>query len=1197
MKIQSLFERNIGRNINGVVKADQLDDSSVWQELDEFVVTTELDKHLRTFFSTYGEAISKMSEPDVAGKIGVWVSGFFGSGKSHFIKVLSYLLRNNTHAYDGQSRQAVEFFESKIKDAMLFGDIKRAVASNTDVILFNIDSKADQRQGREAILAVFLKVLNEMQGYSGDHPHLAHLERYLEGKGKYEQFKQAFHAASGNPWEDERDAYQFNRDEVAKALSETLNMSLESAEKWVDGDESSFALTIENFCKWVKAYLDKKGPEHRIIFLVDEIGQFIGSDSHLMLSLQTITEELGTVCKGRAWVVVTSQEDIDAVLGEMPKTKANDFSKIQGRFKTRLSLSSTNVDEVIQSRLLAKNFTAKDELTALFQTKGDVLKNQLTFTNCGMTLKPYKDAADFVKNYPFAPYQFQLVQKIFEAIRRAGATGMHLARGERSLLDAFQSAAVSIANRDVGVLVPLYLFYPSIENFLDTAVKLTIEQAATNPSLEQPFDNQLLRVLFLIRYVEEMKANVDNLVTLCLVEVDGDRLALRRKIEESLQRLEKETLISRNGDLYSFLTNEERDINREIKDVNIPDGDDSKLVGELIFDDILKGQRKFRYSVNKMDFAFNRFCDDYATGTRTDGALQVALITPLNDEYELYDNSQCVLDSAGDGGQVLIRLGNDVNLGRELRTYLQTEIYRKRPSNNVQDSTRKILVQIAADNLSRRGRLITLLGDLLTAADVFVAGQQLKLKASTAADALNETLEYLVQNSFTKMGYLKYLNPAPEKELQSILRSNDVAQQTLALAMPEANKDALDDLRNYIQLSTNANKQIILHDLLERRYALRPYGWPDNEVLILIARLIVLGEISLMMDGGLLATDKVYDAITTPAKRRKIVVLKKQASDPQAIQNARTLGKNLFHENAPDGEDAVFEFLKQKLSRWRVALEGFKPLADTEKYPGKAQIDDGLAIVKKLLSFDDSYKFIEHFNSRKDDLQDLSDDFHDLQHFYEHQRSTWERLRNASERFQLNRMELERDTRAKTALQRMQEILQAPSPYGLIREADALITTVSGINTALVAEQQKQAREKVNGLIQTLTHDLDAAQADSSLRTTCLQPLETLRLQVDTEESLAHLSQFAAEALKACDAGITRIEEFVRQAAEAKAAQAGAAETTAPKPILKKQRIVEPAKLTKSAYLETKEDVQAFIEALRQELETAIENNERIQIR
>src|SRR5207253_6862673 len=113
------------------------------------------------------------------------------------IKVLSYLLRNRTHTHNGDSKQAVEFFENKIKDAMLFGDIKRAVASNTDVILFNIDSKADHRSGRDAILAVFLKVLNEMQGYSGDHPNVAHLERYLEGKGKLNPFHAAFKEPTG----------------------------------------------------------------------------------------------------------------------------------------------------------------------------------------------------------------------------------------------------------------------------------------------------------------------------------------------------------------------------------------------------------------------------------------------------------------------------------------------------------------------------------------------------------------------------------------------------------------------------------------------------------------------------------------------------------------------------------------------------------------------------------------------------------------------------------------------------------------------------------------------------------------------------------------------------------------------------------------------------------------------------------------
>jgi len=189
MQIQHLFQRDILRPINGVVKADQLDAASVWQELDEFVVTKELLQHFRTFFTRYCEAIQHPNDPNVAGNIGIWISGFFGSGKSHFMKVLSYLLRNAEHHHAGQSKKAVDFFEDKIEDAMLFGDIKRAVASRTDVILFNIDSKADNRTGRDALLAVFLRVLNEMQGYSGDHPHIAHLERYFGSSSYHMELK------------------------------------------------------------------------------------------------------------------------------------------------------------------------------------------------------------------------------------------------------------------------------------------------------------------------------------------------------------------------------------------------------------------------------------------------------------------------------------------------------------------------------------------------------------------------------------------------------------------------------------------------------------------------------------------------------------------------------------------------------------------------------------------------------------------------------------------------------------------------------------------------------------------------------------------------------------------------------------------------------------------------------------------------
>lgn len=1199
MLIKNLFERDIFRPINGVVKADQLDDSSVWQELDEFVITRELDQHFRKLIDWYLQAVDQGRNPDPGGKMGIWISGFFGSGKSHFLKVISYLLRNKSHTHNGQTRQAVEFFESKVRDAMLFADIKRAVVADTDVILFNIDSKADHGtgKGRDLILRVFLRVLNELQGYSGDHPHIAHMERYLESKGKYEAFKAAFEKHTGQNWVHERDAYHFNRDEVVKAFSEALGQSEAAAEKWIDGAEDNFSLSVENFCKWVKEYLDSKGPQHRIVFLVDEVGQFIGQDSHLMLSLQTITEELGTICRRRAWVIVTSQEDMDTVLGDMSKTKKQDFSKIQGRFFPPLSLSSANVDEVIQSRLLAKIPDVRPDLEEVFQKYGDILKSQLTFKDCGMTFRQFKDSEDFIRNYPFAPYQFQLIQKIFEAIRKAGATGMHLARGERSMLDAFQSAAKAASLHEIGVMVPLYDFYPSIESFLDTAVKKTIDQAETNPGLE-PFDIKLLQVLFLIRYVDEMKGNVDNMVTLCLDHIDGDRLALRRRIEASLGRLEKETLISRSGDIYFFLTNEERDINKEIKQVDLVSGEESKLVGEIIFEDVLKGQRKHRFSGNSMLFDFNRRCDGFPLSNQKDGALLVSIITPLFDDYEMFDKSRAIMESGAEGGYVLIRLGNDESLGRELRTYLQTDKYVSRKNDGtLTESTKRILRDCQSDNLQRRERLTKLLGEMVASAEYFVAGQPLKLKASAPMAALDEAMEYLIQNTFSKMSFLKRLSPDPLKEVQAVLRSNDVAKENMLFQTGENNPEALEDLRSYLQLCSMKSQQVVLHDMLEKRYSIRPYGWPEEEVLLLLARLFVLSEISLVMDSTLLPIDKVYEAITTPAKRRKVIVRKRETSDPKAIQNARGLGKDLFAEMGPDGEDGLMTFLQAKLRDWQVALQGYGQLAETGNYPGRDEIIQGLALINPLLADKESRKFIERFNTIRNDLLDLADQFRDLEHFYEHQKPTWEKLRKAYSAFELNRLELEKDAEAGPALKRMQEILAAASPYGLIKEVETLIGTVDGVNSALLSGRRDQAIARIDSHLAALEKDIAAAQGDASLRAACLNPLETLKEQIRKEASLAHITQDESEAVAIFDAAIERIEDFLRKSAERKEAVEGGGPANTTPPIVKKQRIVKPANLVKTTYLETSDDVNGFLNALRTELEEAIDNNERIQIR
>jgi hypothetical protein len=1202
MKIGKLFKRDIGRPINGVVKADQLDPETIWQELEEFVVTKELGVHIRRFFTSYTDAISQTNDPDVAGRIGVWVSGFFGSGKSHFIKILHYLLKNQPVTVDGRTKRPFEFFESKLDDPMLLGDIKRAVASHTDVILFNIDSKASHRGGRDAILQVFLKVLNEMQGFSGDHPHIAHMERYLEGRGKLQAFKDAFTEATGSPWDAERDAYEFNRDEVIAAFMQATGQSKESSAKWIDHAEGNFSLTVESFCKWVKEYLDSKGPQHRLIFVVDEVGQFIGGDSHLMLNLQTITEELGVTCKGRAWVVVTSQEDIDSVLGEMKKAKANDFSKIQGRFKTRLSLSSANVDEVIQFRLLEKDDGAVPDLESLFAAKGDIIRNQLSFKDVGMTLKPYMDGKEFVATYPFVPYQFILMQKVFESIRKAGATGLHLSRGERSILDAFQTAAKAIRNEDVGVLVPLYRFYPAIESFLDTAVKRTIDQAREREL--ETFDIELLKVLFLIRYVEEIKGNIDNLVTLCIDRIDADRLSLRRKIEESLARLEKETLVSRSGDSYQFLTNEERDLSKEIKHTELEGSEDSRLLGEIIFEDVLKGQRKHRYTANRMDFDFTRLCDDRPIGNKVDGGLLVSVITPLSDDYPLASDPKCTLESANENGHLLIRLSEHESIAREVRTFCQTEKYLRRPNDSVSESTKRILRSFAEENRDRRTRLMKQVAELLVASKYFVAGQSFQPKGGSPVTCLEEALEYLVKNTFTKMGLLKRLHSEPLKEIQAILRANDIGQLQLGLKAEDGNAHALEDVRRYIELCTKTSKQVVLYELIENRYAMRPYGWPQTETQLLIAQLLVLGEITLVMDGAPLPPDKAYEPLTTPNKQRKITVVQRKSSDAKALQNARNLGKLLFSEMGPDGEDALFRFLRNRLGEWQGKLTAWKSLADTGDYPGGEEIVSALTLIRPLLNDDDSFRFIERFNANKDGLVTAAEDFNDLEHFYDAQKPTWEKLRKSYGRFQVNKLELERDEKAAGSLRRMGEILAAKAPYSLVKDADGLIQTVENVNALLISNRRQKALETIDRQADAVKRELLAASSDKTLDDSCLTPLSRLRDETSKTDSIPSMAQAEQEAVRLFDSAMAEIQRWLTSRATEKptamptTGTSSATDPPMPTPKVKPIQVIKAAELASSdSYLETEADIDAYLARLRDALKAAVRENKRIQIR
>ncbi|RLC18759.1 MAG: BREX system P-loop protein BrxC [Deltaproteobacteria bacterium] len=1188
MQIKDIFKKDIFRPINGVVKADQLDELVVWQELEEYVLTRELDKHFRTFLSSY---LSAIDNPTLASRMGIWVSGSFGSGKSHFIKILSYLLANRkaVNAENDEKRKAADFFSDKIRDAMLLGDIRRIANTDTDIILFNIDSKADASDGRSAILSVFWRVFNESQGFCSESLHLAEIERYLYNKGKFEDFKNKFKEIYGSDWEAERDAYTLIQDEIVKALSIVLNKSEQAANDWFEKSEKDFNLTVENFATRVKGYLDSRSENHRIVFLVDEIGQFIGNDTHLMLNLQTIVEDLGRICHGRAWVIVTSQEDIDAVLGEIRGSKANDFSKIQGRFNTRLSLSSSNTDEVIQARLLEKDKSARDELKKLFAEKGDILRNQLSFSCDSSTLKNYNTASDFVDNYPFIPYHFQLIQKIFESIRKAGATGLHLSKGERSMLDAFQSAASNIGQKNTGALVPLYEFFPCIESFLDTAVKRSIDQAKDNPKLHKPFDVRMLQTLFLIRYVDIVRPKVENLVTLCIDEVDSDRIVLKQNIEAALERLEKENLIHRNGDLYFFLTNEEKEVSREIRHVDILSSDEVKLLGNIIFEDILMKKSKHRYAKYKRDYPFNRICDGQYWGKEQKVDLGLEIISPLHDEYAMFIPAKCILHSSNRDAYVIVKLGDDPRLLSDIRTFLQTEKYVSNKTDaSASISLKQILHDRAEQNQERKERLTALIENLIVDAQFFTLGKSLETRATTPVRAVDEVFDHLIQNVFRKFSYLSRVYDDPVREIRETLTADDLAQQHVQYEFENNEPSDIREIRTVIDLNIASNKALILDELLAH-FAKRPYGWDEFQTLVRIAKIFMAGIISLLVESAKIPPEDALAPLSKTRQWKTVKIVKRKIPSEADIKKAKACGKELFASIAPDGQDKLSQYIRDGLNQWMSKLQTYKPLADTGNYPGKKEIDAASDTLRQILGIHDSYELIRAFNERKEDLEDAYDDISELKDFYTRQRPTWEQLREAMARFRVNQTALEKDADACQALDRMSQILNAPSPYGMLKEVNALISRVQAANEVLLRENRQAATKEVDDKISDISSLLNQYHARDDVKNQMLFPLQDFRKKIQSEHSIPQISYFVKEAQEKYEDEWDEIE--------------GKFKPKPPKPhdgkkppAEKEVRTIRPASLKQKAYLDTEDDVAVYIGKLKDELLNAIQSNQRIRI-
>lgn len=1050
LTIKDILQKDIERKINGVVKADSNEKNTVITELNEYVVTEEIRERLTKFFDKYVNSINFPTED-----IGVWISGFFGSGKSHFLKMIGYILENNT--YDG--KKVVDFFKEKIDDAILMGNIEKAAEIPTDVILFNIDNVSDQDtyQNKDSIPIAFLKKINEYLGFSRDDIKIAEFERKLWEDGRLEEFKKTFEEESGKTWKDANRNLEFYSSDFIDIVEKLGILDRKSAEIWLERAEKS--LSVESFSDLIEHYLKIKGPKHRIVFLVDEMGQYIGDNSRLMLNLQTLVETLGVKFRGRVWVGVTSQQDLSSILNNSEHRK-NDFSKIQDRFKTMLALSSGNIDEVIKKRLLIKKKIEGEDLEKIFDKKRVEIENLIHFEKT-MTLPLYDDNKDFSETYPFVAYQFNLLQKVFEKVRNMGHSGQHMSRGERSLLSSFQEAGIKVKDKNLGILVPFNYFYESIEQFLEDNVRRPFIHARNEKGIDD-FGLEVLKLLFLLKGINGIEPTLNNLTSFMIDSIDCDRIELEKRIKKVLEKLEREVLIQKDGENYYFLTNEEQDINREIEREDVDFKKIDEKIDSYIFKEIFTKNSIFMEETGNK-YAFSRTLDETAFSK----AGEELAITIFTESAEYYNNV-AIVSTRPESDLVIRFANNDLTYRNEIKLFLKVESYiRNRQKDNERESIIRILEIKQRENKIRDRRIKSELERIIGEAEVFIYGQKQDIKTKDASKKIEESLKALANFKFVNAKLVKksYDEAAIRNSLSYVIDSD---KNGILFDIKNPNSEAISEVLKRIKsLEDRGSTPITLKNLSE--YFLKtPYGWSQLTINGLVGELwkyryINLEESKILVTNIDDATDLLIKLQTKNLE--KIVISLREEIDPELVKKVNNLLKNIKIPNENTGEvtlnspkEDLLDILRKKIN----ITKSYKSQTEHNNYPGKKELADWIELLEHIVSYknktEDTLKYLLEM---KDELSKEYDKVDSVFDFFTSSKK--ERYDKAIEK--INKIEEYKDyigsLKEIDAYKTIEEIRLDKNIYERIREFDDLITELDKAKDELIEIEKTSLKEKV----------------------------------------------------------------------------------------------------------------------------------------
>lgn len=1202
-----LFARDIDKKINGVIKAN--DEKDLAEEVDEYVLTGEIQQNLETFLEEYNDPANHTQN-------GAWISGFFGSGKSHLLKMLSHILGDVPRGLVDSEAQSqplnresiVRSFIAKANEqtnSMLAGELERALTIPATSILFNIDQKSD-KGSVTALLYAFIRVFDEARGYYGRTPYVAKFEKDLDNNGQFEAFKEAFAEEAGKPWSEGRDEFILWDDEISSAYGKVTGKSDRNviAERY----ENSYRATVEDFANDVRQWLDRQPDRnHRIIFLVDEVGQFIGQNTELMLQLQSVAEDLAVKTNGRAWVVVTSQEDMDTIVGDRTKQQGYDFSKIQARFAIKLKLNSADVIEVIQKRLLAKKPEYEALMQDLWAEQGANLRTMFEFSRDSRKFSTSKafTEEDFEASYPLVNYEFELFQTALRCMSQYNMfDGRHASVGERSMLAVVGSTLQQSKDSTVDNLIPFDRLYDGIHDAIQSTANYRILQAerVLDPDIKD-LAVRLLKVLLLVKHVEGFIANTHNLRILLTDGFDTDLIDLERRIGEALRVLEHETYVQRVGESYEYLTNEEQDIEQEIKNIDI---DHTSVISK--FKDLLTetiGRFKVQYGPQKSDFDFGLRID------RVQQSVQRPIWLDVSTALDTDGREDARRAGMGARDTITLLLGqDDSTLFDDIQMHVKTTTYLRRTDSGNQSETRQRIIagkRTAQERLRRELR--TRVGNAVKTGTFVYNGETMDVKSLEPQARIIEGLQALIGRYYTNfpmLGGVRY----EESGLAAII-ADAAASGPESLPGTDAARNQLDgpaeDVLSFITREQKNNVTPTVKTIMTR-YDAPPYGWPFAAILACIGHLYGSERIELNIDGRSVQRTEAVQLLRNTKKQESIVVSVPKVYDPGQVKKLRDFARDFLDMPNTDLSSAPMELAEKVKDGLLNEAENLRRMrTQYATLPFITQLDDSIESMVYAAQKGPAW-LLDHFTGvdierNADALLDAKNDvIYPIERFINgNQRVIFDDCRSWLNANKANMPLVSKETQELYG--QATALMESPTLYrgGGVTNLKGLVDSLKR-SVGTDVENERAAAAVVLDTIADAVHGSDEWEnAAESAQVATESTIRDIRNRVDATSVIANIRQIANDAQN-----VMYPQLMDRLAASVSRPQSQPVTSSVPDDATEPPVAVSavPAKRTvhinsiprprTKTMLETETDIDAFLDAYRNELVAALEQGERI---